>query len=205
MKTSVTMERKMGDLIVHQRTHDGMFNATSLLKQWNTTKKTRKDVSAFLKLDATKEFITALESAETRKVVSVIKGGNKSQGTWMNPLLFIDFAMWINPTFKVQVLRFVYDELIKERNDAGDNYRVLSASGVKLKGYDFAEVAVALQWIIFNTSGKNLRQIATQEQLKELNDLQTKLAFAIDMGYITTYPQLLEELRKIWNNKNRKF
>lgn len=34
----------------------------------------------------------------------------------MHPLLFIDFAMWLNPAFKVKVLKFVYDELIKFRN-----------------------------------------------------------------------------------------
>ncbi|MBC7407182.1 MAG: KilA-N domain-containing protein [Arcicella sp.] len=28
-------------------------------------------------------------------------------GTWMHPILFIDFAMWINPKFKVKVLKFV--------------------------------------------------------------------------------------------------
>lgn len=35
MKTSVTMKRKMGIFDVFQRTSDGMFNATELLKQWN--------------------------------------------------------------------------------------------------------------------------------------------------------------------------
>lgn len=205
MNTSVKMIRKMGELEVYQRTQDEMFDATSLLKQWNKQSNIRKDVSAFLKLDSTKEFITALESAETRKVVSVTKGGKNNQGTWMNPLLFIDFCMWINPTFKVTVLKFVYDELIKQRNDAGDNYKTLSAAGIKLKGYDFVEVAKAMQWIIFGHSGKELRQIATQEQLKDLNDLQTKLAFAIDMGYIKTYDQLIIEMRKIWNQRNKKF
>lgn len=59
--------------------------------------------------------------------------------------------------------------------------------------------------IVYNKTGKNLRQTASHAQLKELSDLQNKLSFAIDMGYITTYKQLMNELRKIWNNKNRKF
>lgn len=209
MKTNVVMIRKMGDFDVSQRTKDGMFNATSLAAQWSKKNK-RKDVSAFLKLDSTKEFISALENdeiSETRKVVSVIKGGNdkNNQGTWMTPLLFIDFAMWLNPTFKLQVLKFVYDELIKQRNDAGDNYVSLSASGVKLKGYDFREVAIAMQWIVFNKKGKNLRQSATQDELKELNDLQSKLAFLIDNNYITSYQQLLDDMRTMYNKKYRKF
>ena len=207
MKTNVTMVRKMGDFDVLQRTQDGMFDATSLSKQWKSVTGVRKDVGDFIKLESTKEFISALQlndNVDTQKVVSVSRGG-KAQGTWMTPLLFIDFAMWLNPSFKVKVLKFVYDELIRERKIAGDNYIMLSAAGSKLKGYNYVEVAKAMQWIIYNKIGKDLRQHATQEQLTELNDLQSKLAFAIDMGYIKDYNQFLIELRKIYNAKNKKF
>lgn len=95
--------------------------------------------------------------------------------------------------------------MIKQRNNAGDNYVSLSASGVKLIGYDFREVAVAMQWIVYNKKGKNLRQTATQEELIELNDLQNKLAFLIDNNYITSYSQLLMDMRKIYNKKYAKF
>lgn len=204
MKTSVTMVRKMGEFEVHQRTKDGMFNATSLLKQWNKGKR-GKEVNAFLKNSATIEFIKSLQETEeldTRNIVTSSKGGSvENQGTWMHPYLFIDFAMWINPKFKVSVIKFVYDELIKQRHDAGDNYILLSASGVKLKGYKFTEVAKAMQWIVYGKTGKNLRQIATQEQLTELNDIQKKLSFAIDMNYIKTYEQLILEMRKIYRIK----
>ena len=191
----------MGDYTVHQRTKDGMFNATSLLRQYNNGKR-GKEVNAFLKSNSTQEFIKALEKSEnlnTSKIVLTSKG--KYGGTWMHPYLFIDFAMWINPEFKVKVIKFVYDELIKNRHLAGDNYKILSSSGTKLPGYNFAEVATAMQWIVFNTKGKNLRQNATQSQLKEIADIETKLAFAIDMNYITSYKQLIGELKKLWTQK----
>ena len=35
MKTNQILTRKMGDFNVNQRTSDGMFNATELIKQWN--------------------------------------------------------------------------------------------------------------------------------------------------------------------------
>lgn len=198
----------MGNFDVSQRTKDGMFNATSLLKQWNKSKglKRGKEVNDFLKIDKTKEFILALEEEyndNTKKIVLSKRG--LDGGTWLDPLLFIDFAMWLNPTFKVQVLKFVYDELIKERNDAGDNYILLSASGVKIKGYDFREVAIAMNWIVFNKNGKNLRQSATQEELKELNELQGQLSFLIDNNYIVSYEQLIKDMRKMYNKKYQKF
>lgn len=208
MKTNVVMTIKMGNFDIFQRTEDGMFNATSLLSQWNKKRglSRGKEVNDFLKIDKTKEFIAEVELREnhnTNKIVLSKKG--KNGGTWLHPLVFIDFAMWLNPSFKYDVLKFVYDELIKQRHDAGDNYISLSASGQKLKGYDYREVAIALQWIVFGKKGKELRQSATQDQLKELNDLQTKLSFAIDMGYITSYQQLISELRKLYSNKNLKF
>lgn len=70
-----------------------------------------------------------------------------------------------------------------------------------MKGYNFTEVAKAIQWIVYGKTGKNLRQTATQEQLKELNDIQTKLSFAIDMGYIKTYDRLLQDMRDMYRKK----
>lgn len=46
----------------------------------------------------------------------------ENAGTWLSPIMFIDFAMWLNPAFKVKVLKFVQDEMIKFRNLAGDAY-----------------------------------------------------------------------------------
>lgn len=193
----------MGNFEVTQRTKDGMFNATSLLKQWNDQSGQRKGVDEFIRKKSTKEFVDSIsinENLDTRNVVSVSKGG-KVQGTWMHPYLFIDFAMWLNPSFKVKVIKFVYDELIKNRHDAGDNYRLLSESGTRLKGYNFPEVATALNWIVFNRKGKNLRQTATPEELKELALIEEKLSFSIDMGYIQSYTDLTDSLRKIYSDK----
>ena len=201
MKTGVVMIRKMGQFDIFQRTEDGMFNATSLANQWSLANN-RKDVRDFLLLKSTNEFIETIKEREndnTRNLVLSKKG--KNGGTWLHPLVFIDFAMWLNPSFKYDVLKFVHDELIKKRNDAGDGYLKLSASGIKLKGYDFVEVAKAIQWIAYNTTGKELRQSASQEQLIEINDIQRKLSFAIDMGYIKTYQQLVNELRKMYKIK----
>lgn len=195
----------MGDFQVNQRTKDSMFNATELAKQWNmTVKRGRKDVSNFLDNKNTKEFIEALAddlNSDTRNLVSIVRG--KNQGTWMHPYLFIKFSMWLNPKFEVKVIKFVYDELIQQRHLAGDNYRMLSESGVKLKGYNFSEVATAMNWIIFNKRGKNLRQSATQEQLREMSELESKLSFAIDMGYIKDYKSLIEEMKLLWKRKYR--
>lgn len=216
MITSVTMVRKMGSFNIEQRTKDGYFDANSLLNQWNSRpENTRRRKDDFLNSKRTKEFIDTIQEDLANGEISPMafyekKGRNTYKGKtkdelWMHPYLFIDFAMWINPKFKLSVIKFVYDELINQRTLAGDNYKNLSSSLVKLKGYSFQEVAIAIQWIVYNKTGKELRQYATHEQLKEINDIQTKLAFAIDMNYITSYEQLMSELRKLYNNKYKKF
>jgi len=214
MKTNVIMNRSMSDFKVLQRTKDGFFDGNALLSQWNKLNKKRRRINDFLESKSTLEFLEALNDELANDEIPTMayqlkKGRNTKKGrtkdeVWMHPYLFIDFAMWINPKFKVQVIKFVYDELIKNRHSAGDNYKLLSASGVKLKGYNFSEVATAMQWIVFDKKGKNLRQSATQEQLKELSEIQTKLSFAIDMGYIKSYPKLISEMQEMYRIKKRK-
>ena len=210
------MVRKMGSFDILQRTKDGYFDANELLIQWNSRDgNTRRRKDDFLNSKRTKEFIDTIEldlahGENYPMAFYEKKGRNTSKGKtkdelWMHPYLFIDFAMWINPKFKLSVIKFVYDELIKQRTLAGDNYKTLSSSLVKLKGYSFQEVAKAIQWIVFNKTGKELRQSASQIELNEINDIQTKLAFAIDMNYIISYNQLMGELRKMYNKKTLKF
>ena len=195
MKTNQVMIRPMGQFEVQQRTKDGMFNATALILQWNKEKKANKNVSDFLELGKTEEFCLELikeelnielskygESPEKLIVSKLRKGKIKdiytisrgvNGGTWMHPYLFIDFAMWINPKFKLQVIKFVYDHLISYRHKAGDNYRYLMGWLATLDRSDYQAVAKAMNFVVFNKheSGR-LRQTANEHQLKELDELQ---------------------------------
>lgn len=207
MKTNVVMLRSMGSFKVSQRTKDGMFNATELLKQWNKSTGSKKEVKKFFENETTKQFIKTLKQDNEflkGQYSAYLKTRGKYGGTWMHPYLFIDFAMWINPKFKLEVIKFVHDQLIKNRHEAGDNYKILSNSGSKLKGYDYVTVAKALQWIVFGKTGKNLRQQATQEQLKELKDIQLNLSYAIDMGFINTFDELINQMKKLYTLKNKR-
>src|SRR5690606_5983779 len=115
MKTNVNITRKLNDFDVVQRTKDSMFNATSLLQQWNEKSGQQKDIAHYFENKSTNEFINALlidQNSNSRNSV-VLKSAGRYGGTWMHPYLFIDFAMWLNPAFKLQVIKFVYDQLIE--------------------------------------------------------------------------------------------
>lgn len=205
MKTSVNMIRPMGQFEVTQRTKDGMFNATSLLKQWNKDNKSKKEVTKFFERKETKEFLDAMldtDEFDNTQNLAYLKTRGKNGGTWMHPYLFIDFAMWLNPKFKLEVIKFVYDQLIETRHDAGINFNRLTKSVRGFKGVDYPTIAKGLNWIVFGVHEKNIRNTADQSKLNELTELQKQLSFAIDMGYIKSFNQLLKEMRKLYHNKH---
>ncbi len=212
MKTNQVLTRRMGDFDVLQRTKDGMFNATELLKQWNHFSGHDKKIDHYFYLASTKEFIKALKTdagitaSNENQIFTKVRGG-KVQGTWMSPLLFIDFAMWLNPSFKVKVLKFVYDELIKYRHEAGDAYRQMTSSLKKIVAPSqlttcIQEVAKAINYIVYNGHTSGIRNIQADEaKTRELAEIEKDIAKFIDLGFITSYNQLLEHLRRQWRNK----
>lgn len=212
MTTNQNMIRKMGNFDVTQRTKDGFFNATALAKQWNKTNNQRKEVTDFLRLNSTKEYIQAIENdidiLNTGNPVFKIGRGKYSGGTWMHPYLFIDFAMWLNPTFKLQVIKFVYDEMIKYRNLAGDSYKELGSAVSKLVPREFVanamkKVAEALNYIVFGDHKNGIRNDFGEEQKQqELWEFQRKVTSLINEGFISTFEALIDYLRTSYRNKH---
>lgn len=210
MKTNVNMVRKLDTFDVVQRTKDGMFNATVLLQQWNEKSGQKKMIAHYFENKSVEEFINTIiqkENLSYRDSVMIKSRANKgvNAGTWMHPLLFIDFAMWINPAFKYDVLRFVYDNLIAFRHDCGDNYRSLTASVSKFPDVDYPRLARALNYVVFGKHYGNIRNDASEAQLQELRSLEEKLSYAVDNDFITNFEELIKALRRNWADKWSKF
>lgn len=216
MKTNQEMVRYIDNLSVVQRTSDGFFDGSELLRQWNAVEgNPRRRMTEFLDSPKTKDFLKALAEDESQRtktdigenqLLIKIKGRNTKYGktpdkVWMNPLLFIKFAMWINPTFEVKVLRFVYDEMIRYRNEAGDAYKELGNAVSKIVPKDFMQVAMpkvaeAINWVIFNHHERNLRNKKGEESLmRDLFSFEKKLSDLINEGFIKTYDHLIAYLR----------
>jgi hypothetical protein len=225
MKTNQIMVRPMGDFEIIQRTCDGKFDCTNLLAQWNKTNKNNiKKIGDYLRLKETREFVKALmeepefkdgnshllESDDykdfPKSIVVVTRG--KNGGTYMTPLMFLDFAMWLNPAFKVKVLKFVQDEMIRYRNDAGDAYKELSSAIMKIVPKDFMPKAMqkigeALNWVVFNQHEKMLRnKFGDEKKQRELWQLEKKVADLINEGFITSFDNLISYLRNQYQKRN---
>lgn len=124
MKTNQVMIRENGFI---QRTSDGYFNATELIKAWNDSSKSEKQLPNFMKNNSTIEFIEQLKKEGIEKPIITTRGRSGNAGTWVHPKVFIDLAMWVSVEFKSKVIDYVLDGLIKSRNDAGDYYNEMTS------------------------------------------------------------------------------
>ena len=217
------MIRQMGEFTVSQRTKDGYFDAGELLRQWNSVEgNPRRQMSKFLESDNTSEFLKALAEDESHRAKMLIgenqllmevKGRNTKEGkipdkVWMNPLLFIKFAMWINPRFEVKVIRFVYDEMIQYRNLAGDAYPAMCRAVCSILPGDvfqrkIKDLAKSLNIIVYGKHESEMRnKIGDEAKIRELYQLELQIAQWIDLGFIRDYDGLKKALTKVYYQRH---
>ena len=154
-----------------------------------------------------------LKPIETQSVitdvkVSVVKiSKGKFGGTWMHPLLFIKFAMWLNPRFEVQVLKFVRDQMLHYRNEACESYKELSRAVAMITPKDnmqdvMARVGKAINYILWNRHEDSERnRHATESEMMRLYEYERHVAAVINDGFIASVNDLLSYLRRQWMKK----
>jgi len=125
MKTEVSMERRLFGCPISQKSKSEFFSATELVKAGNKWRRENNlsdfNLSQWLKKQTTKEFIAELDEKYSKS--SIIKSRGRNSQTWTHPLLFIDIALAISPTLKIEVYEWLFDQLIKNRNKSGDSYK----------------------------------------------------------------------------------
>ena len=188
----------MGEFKVIQRTKDGFFCATSLLAQWNEKSGMKKEVTKFFELQSTSELVKVIMERENLNTQdsTYLKTRGKNGGTWMHPVLFIDFAMWINPHFKYDVIKFVYDEMIKFRNLAGDAYpsmcrAVRSIMPEPIFREKVKDLARSLNIIVYGKHESEMRnKIGDEAKIREMYELEKQIAQWVNIGLVGNYNQL---------------
>ena len=212
----------MGNLDVIQRTKDGYFNATSLLNQWNIQNPTeQRRLDKFWDTTNLKELMSEIAKNELnfnspkfgdlKNALSKTKRGKENGGTWMEGILFIKFAMYLNPRLEYYALKFISDKMIEFRNDAGDAYKQLATAIQKIVDKSFMPTAMqkvgeAINWIIFNKHEPEIRnQFGDETKQKELYDFESKIADLINDGFLKSFNDVIIYLRKQWQKRNNPF
>lgn len=160
----------------------------------------------YLKHENLNEFMDMVESESLIKVMKWYKaykttGRGENRNVMCDPYIWVLVAVELNPMLYAEVTGWLNDKLILDRIGIGDKYNTLSRAVSIFDNVDYAEMADKLNWIVFNKHGYVLDGRATQEQLKELETLQSNLAFCIEMGTISSFSNLINMMRSIYVKK----
>lgn len=186
MKTAVVMKRELFGGQVSQHSKTEMFSATDLVKLGNKWRiandKPMFTMKSWLSNKSTKEFIGELESKYGKENVKKSARG-KGTHTWFHPLLFIDMALAINPKLKLEVYDWLFDNLIKFRNDGGDSYKKMcGALYVRAKSkVHFHDYIRCIAEKIKAECGVKDWQEASEKQLKKRDKLHNDIALLSDV------------------------
>lgn len=124
------MKRELFGKEISQKSKSEFFSASDLEKAGNKWRIANDlplfDMNSFFNTKGTKEFISEIENKYNTKAKINSKG--KNQHTWVHPLLFIDMALAISPKLKIEVYDWIFDNLLKFRNESGDSYKEMSGA-----------------------------------------------------------------------------
>jgi hypothetical protein len=222
-------DRELLGIIIRQETKTGFLNLSDLQEAytharvkngWNDkridhvlmTNENHERIFYLLKKQGysiTPEITVFIEDVKKEGIAHVLKriGAYKTKGarhtktTWCDPYLWVLIAMELNPMLYAETVIWLTDKLIINRIEAGNFYKDLSRALAKFKNPDYIGIAKALNYCVFQRHEAGIRNSASQQQLKELENIERQMAFAIDMGYIKTQEQLIEDLRKYYKMK----
>ena len=214
MKTNQIMQRVFDDIGIHQRTSDSYFNATDMLAYYNKVNNSSKRFADFWENQNTKLFLDALttefynvDNSAHLDLYTTTRG--KGGSTWMHPYLFVKFCFWLSPSFEVKVIKWVYDNLIDFRIDAGDYYKDMSKAildtyskwyGKNPDPLVFIKEANYLNLLVYGVSKGRLRNESTENELALLNKLQKlNTSLILDCTARDKRQSILREFTVSWN------
>lgn len=158
------------------------------------------------------EMSTFIENVENKGITTTLKtlgvwkttGARHTKTSWANPYIWMLLALEMSPEIYGEACIWLADKLLVNRIEAGNMYNGLTSAINKWQVKDWVKLAKALNYVVFNRHEAGIRNTASIKELKEMENLERQMAFAIDMGYITSFDMLINDLRKIYNTKYNK-
>lgn len=213
---------------------DGYFNLNDMVSFYPN-----RELRHWFENAVTKEFIKVVEkllNPELEQNLNIrnsgslnfqpavrTKRGRHGGGTYAHKYVAMEFAMWLSPEFKLEVMK-AYENGV-ERKETWDIQRVMAANGYKFlvesvkenivpefeannknPYYAYTEEADLLNLVVFGKraveAGKNQRDTATDVELELIEYLQRLDSGLIEAGL--NYTQRLEKLTELCDRKRVK-
>lgn len=187
-------DRRVSDIL------SGKFNTERIFYLLEKQGYINTDIAAFIEMVEQEGLTTTLKKVGSYKTT----GARNTKTTWTDPYIWVLIAMEMNPKLYGQTVIWLTDGLLANRIEAGNFCKALNSAIQKFKPdrTQYAALAKALNHIIFGRHEAGIRNTGTKDELRRLAALEEKMAFAVDMEYITSFDMLLFELRKIWVNNH---
>lgn len=231
MKTNVVLnskDRSLFGVTIRQDTKNGFLSVSDLQEAYTRARIERgwsdKRISDILSNSSSAEriyyilekqgvikagFPVFMEEVRSKSLVSVMKqygvykttGSRGTKQVSCDPYIWVLLALELNPEIYATVVMWLTDNLIINRIEAGDKYNALCRSAAKFPDVDYRAIAKGLNYIVFNIHETMIRNSASQDELKELDLTQHSLSVMIDMGFITSFEQLLGVMRDMYRKK----
>ncbi len=129
MKTTVLMERELFGMPIRQNNQNEFLCANDLVAAGNKFRALNEmslfNFRTWMDSHHNKDFIEEMK-LQYGEVLQTSRG--KKGATWVHPFIFIDLALAIDPKLKIEVYSWMFDQLIKSRNDSGDSYKKMCGS-----------------------------------------------------------------------------
>ena len=193
MKTAVVMQRELYGSVIRQNSKTQMFNGNDLLKICNEARLTKglqeKQMGNYMVNASTKELIEQVciqENLDESDVIQTKRG--KVGGTWMHPVVMIDFAMWLSPELRVKILSWVLDGLVDARDESGTSFKAAMSSlsrnfeseAARPQFYHAISNQIATACLVGNDKDK--WQKASEQQLRLRSSIHEYICVLADMS-----------------------
>lgn len=184
METAVMMKRKLFDCDIKQNSKTEFLSATDLMRAGNKWRVLNGlehiDMNDWFNKKSTKEFVSELEK---KYGVVKVSGRGRGHNTWIHPFLFLDLALSLSPSLKIEVYSWLYDCLLRYRNESGDSYKKMAGAlwTTQTNKQAFPAYITEVANQIKTACGVTDWQSATEDQLKLRDKIHENIALLSDV------------------------
>jgi len=135
----------------------------------------RRRLADYFVLDDTQDLMETIKAQENITQVKSA-GRGRTATTWAHPVVALDFALWLSPSLKYEVYRWMLDQLLLRRMESSDSFKEMN------KALDTRYNIGSKYWFYTNTAEAIKRAIgvgdwnyASEEQLTLRDKIQEKI------------------------------
>lgn len=194
---SLVIFRPFEGMEVKQEVDTLLYNATDMLKAYNSKHGEDRRMDKYLSNQSTKDYIDLLYTKENDNTpkkgeleisidkpkvewVILTKKG-KFGGTWMNQHLLVDFAMWLSPEFKHGIIDFILSgqSLAIGRNKIKEGYKRMCKAIAESGDSNYRDEATMLNVLVSGSPSPNQRARYWEDKMELMDDMQKSNATMI--------------------------